>query len=279
MDLLKLKNLETQYKSNDLPIDPSDLNLSDHIYADRLSYNSYQNSIEKQLSEALDDHNYGYPRYNIDQYGQYDGDLAADETKISLLRDDKCTINEKTCGENEACMQLNPKSTLGVCRCNIGYLRNALQKCIQVEPNMNYNPDNLNEKLMMIKQLSQNREDPVEDSKSESAEVEDAKVGRLSVSVVSKTVQLPDKKANLSAFLVPDEQTSGVPYNFSWSLISQPNNDVNGTMSDKTKSEIQLANLSEGLYQFKVVVSGRGWRGLLLFSSFKSCICIYVICF
>lgn len=67
--------------------------------------------------------------------------------------------------------------------------------------------------------------------------------------------------AMLSAFPVPDERLSGVAYNYTWSLISQPNGDINGTMSDKTKSEIELTNLSEGLYRFKVVVSGNGWLG------------------
>lgn len=259
MDLLKLKNLETQYKSNDLPIDTSEFNLSDHIYADRLSNYQYQNAIEKQLSEALDDHNgFGYPRFsNVDQYGQYDGDLVGDESKISILREQQCSINEKACNENESCIQLDPKSPIGICRCNIGFSRNTFQKCV---PD-NFNPDNLNDKLMMIKQMSSNREDPVVDGKSDSSEVDDSKIGRLSVSVVSKTVQLPDKKATLSAFPVPDETTSGSAYNYSWSLIAQPNNDLNGTMSDKAKSEILLSNLSEGLYKFKVVVSGKGLRG------------------
>lgn len=36
---------------------------------------------------------------------------------------------------------------------------------------------------------------------------------------------------------------------------------MNGTTSDKTKSEIELKNLSEGLYRFKVIVSGKGWHG------------------
>lgn len=258
---MKLKNIETQYKSIDLlPIDSSEL--SDHVYPDRMSYNLYPNFMDK-----LEDRTYGYPRYsNIEPYQQYDSnDLVAEESKDSILRDIQCTINGKPCGENESCMQLD---VISVCRCNIGYSRNAFQKCVPDEPNMNY-PTNFNEKMKMFNHLANkmsnredpiNREDSIDESKSESAEV-DPKVEQLSVSVVSKTVQLPDNKATLSAFTVPDEQTSGVKYNYSWSLISQPGGDVNGTMSDKTKSEISLTNLSEGLYRFKVVVSGRDRRG------------------
>lgn len=222
-------------------------------------YNQYQNAIEKQLGEALDDGNYGYPRYsNVNQFQEYDGDLLGDESKISILREVQCAVNAKSCDENESCMALDTKSLIGVCRCNIGYIRNSIQKCVLEN---SYDTGDLNDKLMMIKQLSENHEEQIDDSKSESSEVDDSKVKHLSVSVVPKTVQLPDNKATLSAFPVPDEQTSGVPYKYSWSLISQPSGDVNGTMSDKTKSEIELSNLSEGLYRFKVVVSGKGWHG------------------
>lgn len=253
-----MKNMETQYKSIDLPIDSSEL--TDHIYPDPKLYGSYNpisNYMEKQLSEVLDERTYGYPRFNeMGPYQQYDNDLTADESNVSILRDAQCTINGKSCGENESCMQLEPKSPLGVCHCNIGYIRNTFQKCVMDKPNLGYSPDNFNDKMMMIKHLTENREDPVGDS----TEI-DPKMGHLSVSVVSKLVQLPDNKATLSAFPVPDEQTSGVSYNYSWSLISQPAGDVNGTMSDKTKSEIQLTNLSEGLYKFKVIVSGKNWKG------------------
>lgn len=264
IDLMNLKNIETHYKSNDLSMDSSGWNdalLSEHIYPERPSYATYANLFDKQLSGALDDRAYGYPVYsNIAPYQTYDNDLVAEESKVSVLRDVQCTINGKTCLENEACSQLDPKSELGVCRCNLGYVRNAFQKCVAVDANLNY--QDLSDKMMIIKNAltAENREDPADESRGESAEI-DPKVEHLSVSVVSKTVQLPDNKATLSAFPVPDEQTSGVPYNYSWSLISQPSNDVNGTTSDKTKSEIELTNLSEGLYRFKVMVSGKGWRG------------------
>lgn len=247
----------------DLPFDSSELNdahLSEHIYSDRMPYAPYPSLFDKQLGGLLDDRNYGYPVYNnVEPYQLYDNDLVAEESKNSVQREIQCTPKVQSCGENEACMQLDTKSLYGVCHCNLGYVPNSFQKCVLSETNSNYSPD-FNDKMMFINHLADNREDPVVDSKSDSSEI-DPKVGHLSVSVVSKTVQLPENKATLSAFPVPDEQTSGVLYNYSWSLISQPSGDVNGTTSDKTKSEIELTNLSEGLYKFKVIVSGKGWRG------------------
>lgn len=252
----------------DLPIDSSEI--SEQIYPEQMSYpmmtGQYQNEIEKQLSEVLDDQTYGYPRFtNNEIYSPYDGDLTPAEARLAVRMHDReqCSLDTKSCEENESCMQFDPKLNYGICRCNVGYARNAFKKCAPIDTNLNYNDaSDLNEKLMLIKHLSGNREDPVDDSKGESSEIKgDSKIGHLSVSAVSKTVQLPDNKAKLSAFPVPDERTSGVAYNYSWSLISQPSGDGNGTMSDKTKSEIELTNLSEGLYRFKVVVSGNGWLG------------------
>lgn len=260
IDLLKINNLETQYKSIDLPIDSSELSVTEHIHSDRSSYNPYPNFMEKQFDDAIDDRAYGYPRFSEINPYQYDNDLVAGESKAAILRDAQCTINGNLCGENEACIELDPKSHVSVCHCNIGFIRNKFQKCVHDETNLNYNSDDFNEKIMMIKHLTGNRDDAIDENKSKSAEI-DSKMDHLFVSVVSKTVQLPDNKATLSAFPVPDEQTSGVTYNYSWSLISQPSKDTNGTMSDKTKSEIELTNLSEGLYRFKVVVSGKNWKG------------------
>lgn len=76
----------------------------------------------------------------------------------------------------------------------------------------------------------------------------------ITVSVASKDVRLPEKEAVLSAYTIPDEQTSGDKYTFAWSLISQPSSS-NGTISDQTRDRIMLSNLSEGVYRFKVRVT------------------------
>lgn len=257
-----LKNIQTQYKSKDLRVDSNGLDLKWSAYPARLGYNQYPDMNEKDLNDAdVDETSYGYPRYsNLDQpFAQYGPDLTPSESKLMAnYNGERCIPNGKQCGENEHCI---PTDAFGICHCNVGYFRNEFRKCIPDEDILNYEPPaDLNDKLMIIKQLNGNREDPVEPS--ENAETEnDPKIGRLSVSAVSKTVQLPDNRAKLAAFPVPDERTSGVAYNYSWSLISQPKGDVNGTMSDKTKSEIELTNLAEGLYRFKVVVTGKGWLG------------------
>lgn len=251
--------LKASTKLSDVSNDLFDGVMGENFYRNRLPYAKYVKNLEKQMSEdmALEEHeqrmNYGRLGVN-DQYSQYDNDLFADESKIALDTDNKrCPLElEKFCPENEVCIQ-SDKSDLGFCKCKYGYTRNKYQKCEAIAGHMSYNPEHFTENLLQIKQLSDMREEPHTSL--------DEKLQKLSVSVVSKTVQLPDKKAALAAFPVPDEQTSGVAYNYTWTLISQPSGNLNGSMSDKTKSQIELSNLSEGVYRFKVVVSGKGWRG------------------
>lgn len=129
----------------------------------------------------------------------------------------------------------------------------------------------LADKLLMGKNLDD--ELPMYDNKADSSESSpvvaqppapappsSSQLQKLSVSVISKDVQLPEREVTLAAYTVPDEKTAG-PYEYSWTLMARPPNGVNGTMSDQTKDKITLSSLSEGLYQFKVVVKGKGLVG------------------
>lgn len=75
------------------------------------------------------------------------------------------------------------------------------------------------------------------------------------VKTVSKEVRMPENEVTLSAFTVPaDEQVSG-HYNYAWTLLSQPEPHT-GIMTDQNQRTVKLSNLSEGLYKFKVSVTG-----------------------
>lgn len=50
-------------------------------------------------------------------------------------------------------------------------------------------------------------------------------------------------------------------YKYLWTVIDQPNGIMNGTISEQTKSKVSLTNLSEGVYIFRVKVSGNGSYG------------------
>lgn len=247
LDVLKENNVDAEIKSNDL--NPSDIKLNDILYRQRLPF-TYPNNI---LDEGYRFENEAEPD------PQYDGDLLMDESKISINREaNRCLLDdtEKMCQENEECVPL-ANARFGICNCKFGFKLNKQFECVSVDSDAIQNAEQFTEKWMKIKALNNENKENKMDVSEESSQ----QTGKLSVRVVSKTVQLPEKTVILAAFPVPDEQTSEVPYNYTWQLLSQPSGDGNGSMSDKTKSEIHLSNLSEGIYRFKIDVSGKGWHG------------------
>lgn len=125
-----------------------------------------------------------------------------------------CELNLQECGDNEVCQASGPKSRSGTCQCLKGFSRSN-GKCVQ---------DALN--------------DPEQ----------------IEVQVYSKTITLPENKAVLTAYAIPEPAQSN-PYNYEWSLISSSTNDQ-GEMVNRQNQTLSLSSLQEGIYQFKVVVSG-----------------------
>jgi hypothetical protein len=100
-----------------------------------------------------------------------------------------------------------------------------------------------------------------EESAEPNKETEKPKIIQLTVSVDSKNIQLPENEASLTAFVLPDESKTGDKYSYAWQLVAKPTSDINGTMTDQTKNVVRLSNLSEGVYSFKVTVTGNHSTG------------------
>lgn len=105
------------------------------------------------------------------------------------------------------------------------------------------------------------------------------------VSVLSKTLRLPESEATLSAYTVPADDTGmcynlyivfdfssilimilandlGHSYQYEWSLISKTQGSGQTvSMNDQNGSTLKLSHLVEGLYTFKVTVTGTGAFG------------------
>ena len=74
----------------------------------------------------------------------------------------------------------------------------------------------------------------------------------VEVQVYSKTITLPDNKATLSAFAIPEPSPKN-DYKYEWTLIS---GEISGVMENRQNQTLSLSQLEEGIYQFKVTVSG-----------------------
>lgn len=149
------------------------------------------------------------------------------------------------CGTNEVCYQVLPKSRQGICTCVYGFTRDEENNCV---PRYAAAGDLMDipappPPLRLPNILNPLPPPAITQSSS------------ITVSVASKDVRLPEKEAVLSAYTIPEPTTDGDKYEYAWSLISQPTSS-NGTISDQTKDRILLSNLSEGVYRFRVLVTG-----------------------
>lgn len=266
-EVIKASNGDSLFDKN-AATERSYFDLSDRAYG--IPYNKYSMPIEKHLNEIYGDRNIGIGSFGIgDQYNQYDNELQMEESKfypsaeLNLIRC-KVDLIDTACPHNEECVQLVDKSKEGVCNCLPRFFRTSRGNCVKQDPiddeiGSSINRENLSEKLLLMKSINDNMS-PYE-NKADISEIGPVDIKKISVSVVSKDVQLPEKEATLAAYTIPDQKSSGVAYKYAWTLISQPSGDVNGTMSDQSKDKIKLSNLSEGLYRFKVVVQGKGLYG------------------
>lgn len=207
--------------------------------------------MKQYNNEVPDESVYGMPRY-MDDSQQNDDEMIADESRKSTAKAIDCVANAGACGQNEVCIEFS--AGVGICNCRENFVRSRYSgNCI-------IDTHETEDQFTMLKKMQPNLNEAKGSGKNTDG-TDDTLIKRIAVDVISKSVQLPDNQVNLTAFTVPDEATSGVAYNYSWTLIGQPKGAINGTMSDKTKNTIELSNLSEGVYQFKVIVLGRGWKG------------------
>lgn len=178
-----------------------------------------------------------------------------DESKF--YADITCDVElDQSCPLNEECIQIGAKSRQGLCNCLTNFARDDHGKCVKLNyDKLSSNHDISDSEQNIIPIVPNSLAVPAADVPAE------AKNQNITVSVVSKNVRLPEREVILSAYTIPDEKISLMKYKYKWSLISQPSGDVNGTMSDQTKDNIKLSNLSEGLYRFKIEVSGNNSYG------------------
>ncbi|KPJ02053.1 Dyslexia-associated protein KIAA0319 [Papilio xuthus] len=157
------------------------------------------------------------------------------------------------CPFNSECVSLGLKLRNGICKCIAGTEENAQGACIQ-----------------SARPYSKAETIPI-DTKKDDDLVAGAKFGdtksdmpvprqNLTVSILSKQVQLPDNEVTLAAYTIPDEKATGSHYNYVWTLVDQPKDGFTGNMNQNGPS-VTLTDLTEGQYRFKVTVNGTNSYG------------------
>ncbi|XP_025410530.1 dyslexia-associated protein KIAA0319-like protein isoform X2 [Sipha flava] len=186
------------------------------------------------------------------------------EDKIYSL--DKICESNNDCTENEFC-----DSVIGICICANGFqLDNSKQYCLSTTGNMASVLNNSGYDITDVanyisseqpQQLQQSQLDTFKKVLAESESQKPPEIKHLVVSVLSKTLRLPENEATLSAYTVPADDT-GHSYQYEWSLISKTQGSGQAvSMNDQNGSTLKLSHLVEGLYTFKVTVTGTGTFG------------------
>ncbi|XP_059616383.1 dyslexia-associated protein KIAA0319-like protein [Phlebotomus argentipes] len=199
------------------------------------------------------------PQYNDEAAAGYGLErFVGEESQMDKVKVTICEVGvDSLCPKNERCRLVSAKSRQGFCDCLENFLRNEEGDCIAMRTTTDRQ---YYDKFWGVLNSEAGKIVPNVPNVPNAKPVTDGSTKQITVSVVSKDVRLPEKEVTLSAFTIPDEQSSGDKYKYLWTLVSRPSGD-NGTISDQSKDKVKLSNLSEGLYQFKVTVTGSGSYG------------------
>ncbi|XP_073962092.1 dyslexia-associated protein KIAA0319 isoform X2 [Choristoneura fumiferana] len=174
-----------------------------------------------------------------------DNELLLDRT--SFFEKVPCEVGAADdCPFNSECIPLGLKTRNGICKCVPGTEENRQGACVQMLRPFSKGPT-----IPMDSKKSGEISDLKIDSKSEGVKT----IQNLTVSILSKEVQLPENEVTLAAYTIPDEKATMSHYNYVWTLVDQPSAGFTGNMN-QNGATVTLTDLTEGQYRFKLTVNG-----------------------
>ncbi|CAB3253365.1 unnamed protein product [Arctia plantaginis] len=194
----------------------------------------------------MDDDDRPYDKYRDNT----DSDMIMDTSRY--LEKIPCEVSED-CPLNAACVPFSMKMRNGICKCIPGTEENGQGVCEPIRP-FSKGPTI---QVDPIKKLDE------ADVKSDALKTETTSqktVQPLTVSILSKKVQLPENEVTLAAYTIPDEKATMSHYNYAWTLVDQPKGGFTGNMN-QNGAKVTLTDLTEGQYSFKVTVNGTNSYG------------------
>ncbi|XP_050682200.1 dyslexia-associated protein KIAA0319-like protein isoform X2 [Leptidea sinapis] len=163
-----------------------------------------------------------------------------------------CEVGADDCPYNSECIPLGLKMHSGICKCTPGMEMNNQGSCVPIRRVFSKGPRDESESL-------KTNEEVIGDMTNEDVK-EPKPVQKLTVSISSKTVQLPENEVTLAAYTIPDENSTNSHYNYVWILVNQPKDKFTGNMK-QNGGTVTLTDLTEGQYSFKVTVNGTNSYG------------------
>ncbi|CAG0897405.1 unnamed protein product [Darwinula stevensoni] len=158
-----------------------------------------------------------------------------------------CVVGMFDCQEYEECTPVNNKSKNGLCYCVKGYQRDSMGTCVQLSAQ---------QAALYPDVLASSGEDLLEETDmTKTTTTTERLFEKLIVSVMNKTIQLPENSTSLSVVAIPSPPL-GTSYEYRWVVVSRPPGDDSGTMSNTNSNQMKLSKLKAGTYLFNVSVSG-----------------------
>ncbi|XP_049875638.1 dyslexia-associated protein KIAA0319-like [Pectinophora gossypiella] len=224
-------------------------------------YANHRNDIvaDDEDSKFLSHFINNLPNIEVDETRNFDRDSADNDLIMdasSFLEKVPCEVGAADdCPFNSECVPLGLKLRNGICKCLPGTEENAQGACIQTMRPFSKGP---------TIPMDAMKKDDLMDAKADDIKPEIASpksVQNLTVSIISKQVQLPDNEVTLAAYTIPDEKATNSHYNYIWTLVDQPKGGFTGNMN-QNGATVSLTDLTEGQYRFKVTVNSTNYYGV-----------------
>lgn len=156
------------------------------------------------------------------------------------------------CLKNEECITTGPRRRTGTCRCRQGFTKDPVSGSCT-------GPQNASLSSQAVPTVP-----PLSSSTTKAAAAASPTTTTPYPLIVSagenKELHLPENEVVLSAYALKGGG-DGNKFQYQWTLVSHPDGEETGVMQDQNTQALKLSHLREGLYTFRVAVTGNNSYG------------------
>ncbi|XP_077521827.1 dyslexia-associated protein KIAA0319-like protein isoform X3 [Amblyomma americanum] len=157
------------------------------------------------------------------------------------------------CLKNEECVITGQRRRTGTCHCRQGFTRDpASDSCVGTQNSS-------------VSEQAVPTTSPLSSSSTKAAAAVSPTTTTPYPLIVSagenKELHLPENEVVLSAYALKAGGDAGNQFRYQWTLVSHPDGEETGVMQDQNTQALKLSHLREGLYTFRVAVTGNNSYG------------------
>lgn len=163
------------------------------------------------------------------------------------------------CLKNEECVTSGQRRRTGTCHCRQGFARDpATGACVAAPPNTT--PGDGQAGSSAAPPASPSAASQAASSSTAALPTTTTPYPLIVSAGENKELHLPDNEVVLSAYAL-QAGNEGNQFRYQWTLVSHPDGEETGVMQDQNTQALKLSHLREGLYTFRVAVTGNNSYG------------------